>query len=256
VTHEADVIDDRAHFAQLDNAIPWKPTQEDFLEEGSGHVCMIANAAGQASLLDIENPNSGEPVGVVITDQSQLLADFDICHSLYQAQHNIVIVAKPSGGQVIRPGLGLVFLAGAPESRAAVRTTIAATAIDQGAQVDPVLLQALSSGPYSGLPLQPAASPPKSLRLARHDLHHHGWLAKLIHEAEEIIEELLGLERHPFGGGHQLHLSLPPGGLQPLRVTVELDPSEPPGTVHAIEITQTDANGARGGIRAGVVVTP
>jgi hypothetical protein len=38
-------------------------------------------------------------------------------------------------------------------------------------------------------------------------------------------------------------------------LAIELDPMEPPGTVHAIEITQTDANGARGGIRAGIVVT-
>jgi hypothetical protein len=48
---------------------------------------------------------------------------------------------------------------------------------------------------------------------------------------------------------------LPPHGLQALRVTVELDPNEPLGTVHAIEITQTDADGARGRIRAGIVVT-
>jgi hypothetical protein len=80
-------------------------------------------------------------------------------------------------------------------------------------------------------------------------------LAKIIHEAEEIIEEVLGLETHPFGGGHQLHLSLPPQGVQPLRVTVELDSAEPPGTVHSLNITQTDAGGARGGIRVGIVVT-
>jgi len=30
------------------------------------------------------------------------------------------------------------------------------------------------------------------------------------HEAEEIVEELLGLGKHPFGGGHELHLNLPP----------------------------------------------
>jgi hypothetical protein len=37
-------------------------------------------------------------------------------------------------------------------------------------------------------------------------------------------------------------------------MAVEPDPNDPPGTVHAIEVTQTDANGARGGIRVGVVV--
>lgn len=242
-------------FAWIDLS-PWTPTEEDFLEQSAegGHCCIIANVAGQASLEDVEDPNSGEPVGVVITDNSQLSTDFDICHSLYQAQRNIVIVPAPQGGQIRRPGLA--FLSGAPEQRTPLRTTIAVSAINQGGQVDPVLLKALSSGPYAGLPLKPASSPPRSLRLARHDHKPHGWLAKIVHEAEEIVEELLGLEKHPFGGGHQLHLSLPPQGLQPLRMAIELDPSEPPGTVHAIEITQTNANGARGGIRAGIVVIP
>jgi hypothetical protein len=232
---------------------PWTPTPEDFLEESGGHCCVIANSAGQASLEDEGNPNSGEPVGKVITDQSQLSADFDICHSLYQAQRNIVIVPAGQRGQI---RTGLVFLSGAPARTTPVKTTITATAIDQSGQLDPVLLKVLSSGPYAGLSLKPASSPPKSLRLARHEHKPHGWLARVIHEAEEIVEELLGLERHPFGGGHQLHLNLPPQGLQPLRMTVELDPSESPGTVHAIEITQMDANGARGGIRVGVLVTP
>jgi len=147
-------------------------------------------------------------------------------------------------------------LSGAPEGRTPLRTTVAVTAIDQGSQVDPVVLKALSSGPYAGLSLKPASSPPKSLRLARHDLKPRGWLAEIIHEAEEIVEELLGLEMQPFGGGHRLHLSLPAKGLQPLSMAVELDPSESAGTVHAIDITQTDPNGARGGMRVGVVVTP
>jgi len=118
-----------------------------------------------------------------------------------------------------------------------------------------LLLNVIKDGPYAKLPLKPASLPPKSLRLARHDCKWNGWLAKIIHEAEEIIEEILGLDKHPFGGGHQLNLRLPAQGLQPLHVEVELDPTEPPGTVHSIEITQTDASGARGGIRAGIVVT-
>lgn len=235
---------------------PWTPTEEDFLEQSEfgGHCCIIANAAGQASLEDVGDPNSGEPVGVVITDNSQLSADINICQSLYQAQRNIVILPAGQGGQIRRPGFA--FLSGAPEQRTPIRTSIAVSAIDQSGQIDPVLLKALSSGPYSGLPLKPASSPPRSLRLARHEWKPHGWLAKIIHEAEEIVEELLGVEKHPFGGGHQLHLKLPSQGLQPLEMAVELDPSEPPGTVHAIDITQTDANGARGGIRVGVVVIP
>jgi hypothetical protein len=170
-----------------------------------------------------------------------------------QVQRNIMIVPAPQGGQI---RTGFVFLSGAPQQITPVRTTVAVTTIDQGSQIDPVILKVLSSGPYAGLPLKPASLPPKSLRLSRHDHQWGGWLLRIIHEAEEIIEELLGLEEHPFGGGHRLHLRLPPQGLQPLRMAVELDPSEPPGTVHAIEIIQTDANGSRGGIRAGLVVTP
>ena len=245
------------------NLSPWTPIEEDFLEEvapgGPGHCCIIANAAGQASLLDVSEPNSGEPVGVVITDNSQLAAEIDVCTSLYQGQRNIMIVSAPTG-QIVRGGnrikAGLAFLSGAPEQTTHLRTTITVTAIDQGGQLDPVLIKALSVPPYAGLPLKPAASPPKSLSLAKHESKPHSWLAKIIHEAEEVVEELLGLKEHPFGGGHRLHLSLPRRGLQPLRMAVEPDPNDPPGTVHAIEITQTDANGARGGIRVAVVVTP
>ena len=243
------------------NLSPWTPTQEDFLEEvapgGPGHCCIIANAAGQASLTDLSDPNSGQPVGVVITDNSQLSTDIKICTSLYQGQRNIMIVPAPAG-QIVRGGIktGIVFLSGAPELKTPLRTTIAVTAIDQGGKLDPVLLKALSGSPYAGLPLKAAASPPKSLSLAKHQHKPQGWLAKIIHEAEEVVEELLGLKEHPFGGGHRLHLNLPPQGLQPLRMAVEPDPNDPPGTVHAIEITQTNANGAQGGIRVAVVVTP
>jgi hypothetical protein len=228
----------------------WTPSKEDFLEQASneGHCCVIANAAGQSSVEE----GSGEPVGVNITDNSQLNSDINVCTSLYQAQRNIVIVPSPHGSQ-IHTGFG--FLSGVPKQTRPTRTSIAVTAVDQGGQVDPVLLKVLGGGPYAGLPLKPASSAPKSLRLARHDHKWNSWLGKIVHEAEEIIEELVGLGTHPFGGGHQLHLNLPPHGLQALRVTVELDPNEPLGTVHAIEITQTDADGARGGIRAGIVVT-
>ncbi len=234
---------------------PWTPTPDDFLEESSmgGHCCIIANAAGLADWVSEGGTSNGQPVGVAITDNIQLQNDINVCTSLYQGQRNIMIVPALGGGQ-IRPGF--VFLSGAPQQRTPMTTTVAVTAIDQGSQIDPVILKVLSNGPYAGLPLKPASSPPRSLRLARHEHKPHGWLAKIIHEAEEIVEELLGLEKHPFGGGHQLHLSLPSQGLQPVRLAVELDPSEPPGTVHALDITQTDANGARGGIRAGVVVTP
>jgi hypothetical protein len=233
---------------------PWVPTEQDFLGQSihEGHCCIIANAAGLSDWNDDGGISNGTPVGVVITDNNQLQSAIDVCTNLYQGQRNIAIVPAPTGGQ-IRPGFA--FLSGSPKKRSPSRTTIAVTAIDQGGLVDPVLLKTLSSGPYAGLPLKPASLPPKSLQLTRHEHKWNSWLAKIIHEAEEIIEEVLGLETHPFGGGHQLHLSLSPQGVQPLRVTVELDSAEPPGTVHSLNITQTDAGGARGGIRVGIVVT-
>jgi hypothetical protein len=76
----------------------WTPTEEDFLEqaENGGHCCVIANATGLADF-DTRS-DSGEPVGVTITDNSQL-TEIDVCHNLYQAQRNIVIVPIAKGGK-------------------------------------------------------------------------------------------------------------------------------------------------------------
>jgi hypothetical protein len=230
----------------------WTPTEEDFLEQADqgGHCCVIANAAGLSDYE--EETNDGESVGVNITDSSQLHSDINICTKLWQGQRNIAIVPTPKGG---KRRLGFAFLSGAPGRTERSRTTVSVTAIDQGGEVDPILHKVLASGPYAGLSLKAASSAPLSLRLAKHDYKSNNWLCKIIHEAEAIVEESLGLATHPFGGGHQMHLNLPPQGLQPLGVTIELDPTEPPGTVHAIEIIQIDADGSRGGIRAGIVVT-
>ena len=117
----------------------WTPTQEDFLEESvlGGHTCIIANSSGQASLLDDSDPNSGEAVGVQITDNSQLSNVINVCNNIYQAQRNIVIL--PAGqirGGVIRPGFA--FLSGEPDRTNSISTTVSVTAIDQGNEVDPV----------------------------------------------------------------------------------------------------------------------
>lgn len=232
----------------------WTPTQDDFLGQAGheGHCCIIANAAGLSEAEEEGGTFIGDPVGVVITDNNQLQTDIDLCQSLYQGQRNIAIVQAP----VTQIRRGLTFLSGAPAREMQSRTAVGVTAIDQAGRIDPVLITALSGGAYAGLALKPAASPPRSLRLTRHENQGNRWLGKIVREAEEIVEELLGPSIHPFGGGHRLHLHLPPQGLQPLSVAIELEPGEAPGTVHAIDIIQTDANGARGGIRVGVVVMP
>ena len=226
----------------------WVPTPADFMDQGTegGHCCIIANASG---LFDV-NGTRGTPIGQQLTANSELQANIDVCTDLYQGQRNILIAAAAPGQGSKRSGR-FSFLSGAPAQRTPLRTTVAVTAVKQGDKIDPLLLPVLKSGPYAGLSLKPATLPPRSLRLARHDCRWNDWLCKIIHEAQEIIEEILGLDFNPFGGGHQLHLALPAQGLQPLGVEIELAPDEPPGTVHSIEITQTDANGARGGIRGG-----
>ena len=218
---------------------PWTPTQEDFLEQGNqgGHCCVIANAAGQSDV--DEGTTDGEPVGVNITDNSQLNSTINVCSSLYlRRQRNIAIVPPLKGGQI---RTGFTFLSGAPRQRESSRTSIAVSAIDQGGQIDPVLLKVLATGPYATLPLKPAGSAPKSLRLARREHKWNSWLAKIIHEAEEIVEEILGIATHPFGGGHQLHLRLPAHGLQPLAaLNLSWDPSEPAGTGACGSMTYPD----------------
>ena len=213
------------------------------------HYC---ECSGSGGLGRPRRPKQRNPVGVVITNQTNLSTDINVCTSLYQGQRNVMIVPQGLGGGQSREGL--VFLSGAPESRSPIRSTIAVSAINQGGQIDPILRKVLAKGPYSGLRLQPASSPPKSLRLMRHEHRSHSWLKDIIHEADELVEELTGLDKHLFGGGHQVKLRLPPKGLQALRVAVEFEPGEAIGTVHSIEIIQTDSDGRRGGIRAALVV--
>lgn len=234
------------------NLSPWTPGQEDLLEEGNGHCCIIANAAGQSTLMDYPNPNSGTPVGVAIASNNQLAGSINVCQSLYQAQRNIAIV-RLNVGQLTG---GLVFLSGAPERIDPLATAVSITAIAQGKTLDPVLRSALTDGRLGDLHLRPAMKPPRAMRLTRFDGKLPGHLPSVVRPANEWAEEELGLAQHPFGGGHRLRMRLPSKGLQPLRMTVEIDPKDEPGTVHSFVITQTDEHGARGGIRVGVVVVP
>jgi hypothetical protein len=229
----------------------WIPAEEDFLEQANngGHCCVIANVAGLSDV-DLEDGPSGESVGTVITDNSQLNNDIDVCTSLYQAQRNIVITDLKDG--MIR----FPFLSGTPRQARNMQTSVSVTAVNQGNQIDPVIQKILATGPYKNLPLKPATKPPTSLRLAPHkDYKWNTWLCRIVREAEEILEELLGFDLHPFGGGHQLHLNLPAHGLQPVELNVAVDPDEPAGTVHVFDIVQTNEGGAHGGIRVGAIVT-
>ena len=56
--------------------------------------------------------------------------------------------------------------------------------------------------------------------------------------------------------GRRINLTLRPHGLQPLLLQMELDASEPPGSVHVFDIVQTETSSRRGGIRVGAVIVP
>jgi hypothetical protein len=92
--------------------------------------------------------------------------------------------------------------------------------------------------------------------LTRNTYECKGWLARLIREAEEILEEVIEAVEHPFPHSSRLRLRLPPNGVQPLLLQLELDDALPPGSVHVFDITQTDSTGKRGGIRVGAIVVP
>jgi hypothetical protein len=92
--------------------------------------------------------------------------------------------------------------------------------------------------------------------LSKNDYQCEGWLAQLIREAEEIVEEVIEDIEHPFRRSSRLRLSLPPKGVQPLLLELELDADLPVGSVQALDITQTESTGKRGGIRVGVIVVP
>jgi hypothetical protein len=105
--------------------------------------------------------------------------------------------------------------------------------------------------------LHPAASNPRGLGLCKNRHGFEGWLKNIICETEEWIEDLIEIiERRPDNDrrGRRIKLKLPPGGMQALLMQTELNASEPPGTVHVFDITQTDTSGRRGGIRVGAVV--
>ena len=68
-----------------------------------------------------------------------------------------------------------------------------------------------------------------------------GWLATIICEAEEFIEDLNDRR------GRRVTLTLPPNSLQPMLLQVELDKGEAPGTMHVFGRVQTDPSGEAAG---------
>jgi hypothetical protein len=226
----------------LDN--PWKPQQADIIPPNvHAHCCIMATCQG---LADVNNPTGPVPVGLFVpgTDLSQI----DICSEPHEAQRNISILPITHG--MIRRGTLLGdfgFLSGGVAGEERARVVVEVMPLAQPDRINPVILGVLQAGPWSGLPLRAARSGPRRLVLHKNPHLFEGWLATIISDAEEFIED---------PDGRRVTLALPPNGLQPMLLQMELDESEAPGTVHVFDIVQTDPSGRRGGIRVGAVVVP
>jgi hypothetical protein len=216
----------------------WTPTVDDVVPPNTSvHCCLIATSAG--TNLD------GAPLGTKIPSNSDLATMINICTSPYQGQCNITILGMPihkRSGRLLVQEFGFLA-AGLNAASGDVVLDVAPVAQPNG--VDPTVLWALKGGPYGELNLTPAASGLKSARLAKNTYKLTPHLSQIVRPAEKISES-----------GTSLRLSLPPQGIQPLLLTVELDANSAPGSVYAFDITQTDATGKRGGIRIGAIVAP
>jgi hypothetical protein len=237
---------------QLVSLSPWVPLEGDFLGSDNGHVCIVATCAGLADADLEQTPPTGASVGVFVPGISDLANDIDICNDAHQGQRNIAIVPLAMG-QIRRGFPGeFAFLSGGVTRDRGARVQVEVNTVVQEGEVDSGVLKALQSGPWQNLPLKPARTRPKSVRLHKHTREWKGWLARIVSEAEEIIEEVVDAIEHR----RRMTLTLPPKGLQPLALHLELDPADEPGSVHVYDITQIDDTGKRGGIRVGVVVVP
>ncbi|HME23602.1 MAG TPA: hypothetical protein VKI44_20130 [Acetobacteraceae bacterium] len=237
----------------LDNT--WSPQQQDIIPPNTdAHCCILATCQG---LADINN-EGGVEVGLFVLGTD--LSPIDICTEPHEGQTNVTIL--PISGGMRRGGLLLSdfgFLSGAAVRGERAQVVVEVTPLAQPNGIDPAVLRVLKAGPWSGLPLRPATSDPRGLGLRKNRHGFEGWLAKIVCEAEEFIEDLVEIvEGRPDDDhrGRRIRLTLPPNGLQPLLMQTELDASEPPGTVHVFDIVQTETSGRRGGIRVGVVVVP
>jgi hypothetical protein len=235
----------------------WIPTAEDLVPPNqTGYCCIFATCQGLApAVQDGDGGYLGDGVGTFVPPNADPSSLIDICTSPYQGQRNIAIVydrVRVSGSNLLQFG----FLAVGSSVGRPKQVVLEVTPVRQLGQVDPAVLRVLKAGPHRDLPLQPASSGLKGLRLSKNTYECKGYLARIILEAEEIAEEVIEALEHPFRHTSRLRLKLPPKGIQPMLLTVELDASLPPGSVHTFDITQTDETGKRGGIRVAAIVVP
>jgi hypothetical protein len=229
-----------AAFAWVFLSGTWTPGMDDLVPPNESlHCCLVATSAGVA-----RSDVSPTPVGTVIAANSGLASHIDICTDPYQGQRNIAIIAisHKRTGRASPKEFG--FLAASLSERP-TQLVLDITEVKQTDKIDSAVLQALRGGPYHDLPLKPATAGLQGVRLSKNTYPLKGHLAKIVREAESITQ-----------AGTGLRLNMPANGIQPLLFSIELDPTQPPGSVHVFDITQADGTGKRGGIRVGAIIVP
>jgi hypothetical protein len=236
----------------LDNT--WSPQPGDIIPPNTqAHCCIIATSQGVANV----NDGGGATVGHFIPGNN--LSPINICSDPHEGQTNITILPIPGGGHHRLRFGDFAFFCGTGGHKERAQIAVEVRAVEQARGVDPALLRVLRAGPWRDLPLRPAKSQPHGFGLRKNPHRLTGHLATLIGEAENFTEDRIEkVDGRPGENrrGQRIGLTLPHGGLQSLLLELELDGTEPVGTVHALDVVQTGSSNRQGGIRIGAVVVP
>jgi hypothetical protein len=241
----ADVGGSAPPYALVSLSPAWTPSVHDLLSPNTGiDCCVVVTGMGTAD----DNSTEQTPFGALGLDS------IDICENPYQAQRNVVLAGLPVRGPITGP-FRLGFLVANPNQEGRRHVTLDARPLDLSVGIDTATLRRLHGTVHGDISLQPApAEAVRSVRVTANAYEQAGRVRELIREAEEIIDEVLddvGQTRV-----NRAHVTLPPGGVQPMLLEIAFDDDMPVGSVSAVDVTETDGDGERGGLRVVVVRTP
>ena len=178
-----------------------------------GHCCLIANCYGTTGEGNMDGADLNEVEAANLPNEVQT--------DPHVAQHNIFADATPPGSQM--KVINFPFRAATPLRAGAEQVRLEITRTPP-AQLRTMLhsgLRQLKGAKFTGLPLEISERPVKAIGLT-------------------------GLPKE----GRVVELELEARTSRVLTATVELDPAERPGAVHAFDMVQRDAQGrAQGGFR-------
>lgn len=178
-----------------------------------GHCCLIANCYGMTA--------DGNMDGADLTTEEAINLPNEVQTDQHVAQHNIFADTTPPGPQM--KVINFPFRAATPLRAGAEQVRLEITRTPP-AQLRTMLhsgLRQLKSAKFTGLPLEISERPVKAIALT-------------------------GLPME----GRVVELELEARTSRVLTATVELDPAERPGAVHAFDVVQRDAQGrTQGGFR-------